>query len=75
MKSDISNKYRNAVGIVKRLKENNHEAYFVGGWVRDKLLDIVNQETDINIVISCLIQDIPKLFSDAIYVGQAFKFV
>jgi tRNA nucleotidyltransferase/poly(A) polymerase len=31
MKSDISNKYRNAVGIVKRLKENNHEAYFVGG--------------------------------------------
>jgi hypothetical protein len=39
------------------------------------LLDIVNQETDINIVISCLIQDIPKLFSDAIYVGQAFKFV
>ena len=66
------NKYNNAVSIVKRLKENGHETYFVGGWVRDKLLKTVNEDCDIDLATSCLIQDVPKLFSDAIYVGQAF---
>lgn len=35
-------------------------------------MGIINEETDIDIATSCLVQDIPKLFSDAIYVGQAF---
>ncbi|CAI2161362.1 10307_t:CDS:2 [Funneliformis geosporum] len=66
------NKYQGAVEIVRRLKRKGHEAYFVGGWVRDKLLGIVNEESDIDIATSCPIIEVPKIFSDAVYVGEAF---
>jgi poly(A) polymerase len=69
-----SSKYDSAVSIVKRLKDNGHEAYFVGGYVRDKLLGIVNEETDIDIATGCPIQEIPKVFKDFKheYVGMRF---
>ncbi|CAI2172218.1 8031_t:CDS:2 [Funneliformis geosporum] len=40
--------------------------------IRDKLLGIVNENSDIDIATSCPIQEIPKLFSDVVYVGMAF---
>src|SRR6185295_8914209 len=71
-KFETGNKYEGAVSIVKRLKESGYEAYLVGGWVRDKLLGIVNKDTEIDIATSCPIQEVPKLFSDCVYVGMAF---
>lgn len=52
--------YKNAIEILKILEQNNHEAYIVGGFVRDKLLGKISN--DIDICTSATPKDIIKLF-------------
>ena len=61
--------------IIHKLLESGHEAYFVGGCVRDKLL---NRKTeDYDIVTSAKPIEIVKLFPDEKkdFVGESFKVV
>ena len=45
----IMNNYDLAVQIAKKVNEIGGAAYFVGGYVRDKLLGIPNRDIDIEI--------------------------
>jgi len=45
LKKEKETKYNSAVTIVKKLKESGYESYFVGGWVRDKLLKEIKHDT------------------------------
>jgi len=56
--------------IVSRLREAGHEAYFVGGCVRDMLLGV--EPHDIDIATSALPRQINELFDDVLGVGMAF---
>lgn len=59
-----------AKSIVNKLFENGYESYFVGGWVRDKLLGKV--PNDIDIATSASPKKIQELFEHTIPVGEAF---
>ena len=52
--------YKNAIEILKILEQNNYEAYIVGGYVRDKLLN--KNSNDIDIATSATPKEIMKLF-------------
>ena len=62
--------YKNAVEIVKRLRNAGFEAYFAGGCVRDKLLGI--EPKDYDIATNAVPEVIEKLFNKTIPVGKAF---
>jgi poly(A) polymerase len=70
MKELIKEKYDQAVSVVRKLRESGYEAYFVGGWVRDHLLGIENE--DIDIATNCPVEVVPKLFPECSLVGMAF---
>jgi len=59
--------------IVQKLINNNFEAYFVGGAVRDKLMNLEPQDFDI--VTNARPEKVAKLFIDEKidYVGESFK--
>jgi len=59
--------------IVQKLINNNFEAYFVGGVVRDKLMNLEPQDFDI--VTNARPEKVAKLFIDEKidYVGESFK--
>ena len=59
-----------AKSIVNKLVENGFESYFVGGWVRDKLLG--KAANDIDIATSASPKKIQELFEHTIPVGEAF---
>lgn len=59
-----------AVKIVQTLKKANHQAFFVGGCVRDALLGIPAK--DIDIATSAKPEEVVKLFKRTIPVGAAF---
>jgi poly(A) polymerase len=59
-----------ALGIVKRLRDAGHEAYFAGGCVRDTLLGIPSSDYDV--ATSALPDDVQKLFPKSIPVGAKF---
>jgi len=65
-----------ATNIVKKLRDSSFEAYFVGGCVRDMLLeqttDYRPQTIDIDIATSAKPEDIEKLFKKTIPVGKQF---
>ena len=52
--------YKNAIEILNILEKNNHEAYIVGGYVRDKLLG--NNSNDIDICTSATPKEIMEIF-------------
>jgi len=56
-----------ALGIIDQLKENGYEAYFVGGAVRDLLMD--RPIGDVDIATSALPHEVMKLFPRTIAVG------
>lgn len=65
---------RTAIEIVKRLREKGYQAYFAGGYVRDKLLHRVSTG-DIDIATNAMPKEVLKLFSNSKYIGEAFGVV
>jgi len=63
-------KYRAAVGIVRRLHEARHEAYLVGGCVRDLLMKRTPQDFDV--ATSAKPEEVSRLFRRTIPVGVKF---
>jgi tRNA nucleotidyltransferase (CCA-adding enzyme) len=61
--------FKKPLAIVERLLSNGHEAYFVGGSVRDLLLK--RDIGDIDIATSARPSDVQNLFSKTIDVGAA----
>ncbi len=59
-----------AIGIVKRLQESGHTAYFAGGCVRDLLLN--HNPEDIDIATSATPDQIEELFEKTFSVGKHF---
>jgi len=68
-----NDKRQNAEEIVNRLKQSGHEAYFVGGCVRDSLLG--NVSSDYDIVTSALPDQVIALFPKTISIGAKFGVV
>jgi len=65
--------FKAAVSVVKRLQNNGHTAYFVGGIVRDMLLD--KESKDIDIVTSALPDVVDSLFKRTHHIGAAFGII
>lgn len=63
-------RYRNALQIVKRLKAAGHEAYLVGGCVRDLLRGVTPKDFDI--ATSARPEAVQKLFRRTLPVGVQF---
>ncbi|WP_404457965.1 CCA tRNA nucleotidyltransferase [Sutcliffiella horikoshii] len=59
--------FRQGIEILERLEENGHEAYFVGGSVRDTLMDRVIG--DIDIATSATPEEIQAIFPKTVDVG------
>ncbi|MBH0166624.1 CCA tRNA nucleotidyltransferase [Fictibacillus sp. 7GRE50] len=59
--------FQNALPVLKRLEEKGYRAYFVGGCVRDHLLD--RPIKDIDIASSARPEDIQRIFPKTIPVG------
>lgn len=57
----------NGIKIIKEIEKTNHQAYFVGGCVRDMLLN--RRIKDIDIATSAKPELIQKIFKDVIPVG------
>ena len=49
------------VNILEKIEDNGYEAYVVGGFVRDKLLDI--KSYDVDICTNALPKDLINIFS------------
>lgn len=62
-----------ALRIVERLRENGHEAYIVGGAVRDLLLG--RRPKDFDIVTSAEPARIKRIFRSARVIGRRFRLV
>ena len=62
-----------AIEIVRRLKAAGHEAYFVGGCVRDQLLG--QEPRDYDIATAALPEQIESLFPHTLPVGRKFGVV
>lgn len=62
-----------AVDIISRLQEARHEAYFVGGCVRDWLLD--RQPKDFDLATSASPNMVRRLFRRSRVIGRRFKLV
>ncbi|MBH0157435.1 CCA tRNA nucleotidyltransferase [Fictibacillus sp. 5RED26] len=59
--------FQNALPVLKRLEEKGYRAYFVGGCVRDHLLD--RPIKDIDIASSARPEDVQRIFPKTIPVG------
>ena len=66
-KRDIAGK------VIKKIESVGFNAYFVGGCVRDILLD--KEPEDIDIATDAKPEDITKLFKNAFLVGKQFGVV
>ena len=62
--------YRNAVGIVRTLKKAGHEAYLVGGCVRDLVMR--REPKDYDVATSARPDQVAKLFRRTVPVGAQF---
>jgi len=62
-----------AIEIVRRLKAAGHEAYFVGGCVRDQLLG--QEPRDYDIATAAMPEQIESLFPHTLPVGRKFGVV
>jgi poly(A) polymerase len=65
--------YEAAKNLIKILSQNGHEAYFVGGAVRDHLLGL--EINDIDIATSASPEDIANIFPKTIPVGIKFGII
>ena len=62
--------YENALGTVRVLQEHGHEAYFVGGCVRDQVMGL--EPHDYDIVTDARPDRVEGLFRRTVAVGKAF---
>jgi poly(A) polymerase len=62
-----------AIKVVKRLRRHGHEAYIVGGCVRDLLLD--RSPKDFDIATSARPDDVRALFRNSRIIGRRFRLV
>jgi poly(A) polymerase len=69
----VEDKRKHAEEIVRHLKESGHEAYFVGGCVRDFILG--KDSDDYDIVTSALPDQIVELFPHTVAIGAKFGVV
>jgi poly(A) polymerase len=65
-----SHKREIAVQIVRRLRQNNYQAYFAGGCVRDMVMKITPRDYDI--ATDATPPQIKRLFKKTVSVGAAF---
>jgi len=65
--------YKTAVSILRKLKDKGFETYFVGGFVRDKLIGYSCK--DIDIVTSATPDEIIDIFPHTYKIGVAFGIV
>ena len=71
-KNKLNNNYH-AISIIKKLQENNYQAYFVGGCIRDSLIDIIPK--DIDLVTSAKPEEVKKVIKNSRIIGKRFKLV
>ncbi len=64
---------RNALKVIYRLLDHDHEAYLVGGGVRDILLG--GRPKDFDVATSATPEQVKKLFGNARIIGRRFKIV
>lgn len=60
-----------AVKVIRRLTRHGHEAYLVGGGVRDLLLG--KQPKDFDVATSALPQEVRRLFRNCRIIGRRFR--
>jgi len=56
--------------IIKKLHESGYEAYFVGGFVRDYLLNL--ESKDVDITTNALPEDVEKIFKNTKATGKKY---
>ena len=64
---------KDAIKIVKTLQNAGYQAYFAGGYVRDKLLDV--ESHDIDIVTSAKPERIEKLFEKTVPIAKKYGII
>ena len=62
-----------AVGVVRTLKEGGHQAYIVGGAVRDLLLGL--KPKDFDVATDATPEQVKQLFRRAFIIGRRFRIV
>src|SRR5581483_8924203 len=62
-----------AVNVARRLREKGHEAFFAGGYFRDRFLG--RRPNDVDVATSAVPEEVRKLFSRTIPVGEQFGIV
>ncbi|MDR2592161.1 MAG: CCA tRNA nucleotidyltransferase [Chitinispirillales bacterium] len=68
---DNQGQYNSAVRIVKTLRTGGFEAFFAGGWVRDRVMGAPSP-SDIDVATSAAPDDIRRLFGRTVGVGEQF---
>jgi len=70
----IHNDYELAVLIAKKVKELGGNVYFVGGYVRDKLLGIENKDIDIEVhgITRKQLENILDVIGEKMFFGESF---
>jgi len=68
---DTQGQYNSAVKVVKALRNGGFEAFFAGGWVRDRVMGAPSP-SDIDIATSAAPSDIRRLFGRTVGVGEQF---
>ncbi len=70
----LQNKFdKFAEEIIKQLQKNGHDAYLVGGCIRDQLIDIPAKDFDV--ATSATPEQIRKIFKASRIIGKRFKLV
>jgi len=62
--------FNNGIDVLKKLHKNGHEAFFVGGYVRDMLLNI--KSSDIDITTSALPEEVIEIFDNVKETGKKY---
>lgn len=65
--------YEAALNIVKRLQSKGYACFFVGGYVRDILLN--KKSKDIDIVTSALPEEVDSIFNNTHHIGASFGII
>ena len=72
--SDYEKEERLCGRIAQRVAEKGGTAYYVGGWVRDRLMGIPNKDVDMEVhgIAPAVLREILEGFGERITVGESF---